>query len=140
VSQSGIYQAPQAGPWQPEQYDLQAYWQQLSYPQLLSPGRSKPARRPHATRDLIAGLGAAVSAGAAAAGRTWHRLLLLSGTTALLSGTAPGFSGRPSRASACCCYPGGRAACGPAPRFGTCFSAASPRQQAESSECPECAF
>jgi hypothetical protein len=84
VSQSGIYQAPQGGPWQPEQYDLQAYWQQLSYPQLLSPGRPKPARRPHATRDLMAGfsavLGAAVAASAAAAGRTWHRLLLLSGS------------------------------------------------------------
>ena len=90
MSQSGIYRAPQGGPWQPEQYDLQAYWQQLSYPQLLSPGRPKPARRPHATRNLVAGLGAAVAAGAAAAGRTWHRLLLLSGTAPGICAMTPG--------------------------------------------------
>jgi hypothetical protein len=70
MTQSGIFQAPQGGHWKPEQYDLQAYWQQLSYPQLLSPGRVKPGYRPHANRSLFAGLGG----GAAAVASIWHRL------------------------------------------------------------------
>jgi len=44
---SGMYQVPPSGAWQQQQqqYDLEAYWQQLSYPQLLVAGG---ARRPRA--------------------------------------------------------------------------------------------
>jgi hypothetical protein len=69
MTQSGIFQAPQGGHWQSEQYDLQAYWQQLSYPQLLSPGRVKRGYRLHANRSLFTGLG-----GAAGVKGIWHRL------------------------------------------------------------------
>jgi hypothetical protein len=69
MTPSGIFQAPQGGHWQSEHYDLQAYWQQLSYPQLLSPGRVKPGYRPHANRSLFEGLG-----GAAAVKEIWRRL------------------------------------------------------------------
>jgi hypothetical protein len=43
--------------WHSDQFDLQAYCQQLSYPQLLAPGRPQPS---HAMRDVLAGLAVAV--------------------------------------------------------------------------------
>jgi len=45
--------------WHSEQPDLQAYCQQLSYPQLLAPGRPQSS---HAVRNALAGLAVTVSA------------------------------------------------------------------------------
>jgi hypothetical protein len=61
---------PQGRPWQLEQYDSQAYRQQLSYPQLLAPGQPQPQYAPappqqdrrHAARNVLGGLGGLVAA------------------------------------------------------------------------------
>jgi hypothetical protein len=40
----------QSGNYRESQCDLQAYWQQLSYPQLLAPGRAHACYRPRKHR------------------------------------------------------------------------------------------
>lgn len=46
MTQSGNYAGAPSQRW-PDHCDLQAYWQQLSYPQLLAPGRSCYRPRRH---------------------------------------------------------------------------------------------
>ncbi|HEY3882977.1 MAG TPA: hypothetical protein VGM12_30690 [Trebonia sp.] len=57
MTQSGNYAEAQGTLWA-EECDLQAYWQQLSYPQLLAPGRARNCYRPR--RHRIGGLVVAV--------------------------------------------------------------------------------
>jgi hypothetical protein len=62
----GKYQVPPVTDWRGEQFDLAAYSQQLSYPQLLAPGRPRPER-------AVGGMGGLVHA---VRGIRRHRLVI----------------------------------------------------------------